>query len=152
MCDMLMEVASKQAYTEFTQEHSFQANYWRDPRPSAAEAYKTYCQLAQWNNEAEPVNPTLNENWAKTNKFVWVLALQDNMVWPKEGEWWGAPDPNDPFQTVTPMNETEWYQKDLFGVRAAQEAGKNYFESFDGDHLQFGWEDFERWVTTYLSE
>jgi hypothetical protein len=66
------------------------------------------------------------------------------------GEHWGAPDPNDPFHTILPMNETEWYQKDLFGLKTAQEAGKNYFESFDGDHLQFTMEDFDGWVNKYL--
>ena len=74
----------------------------------------------------------------------------DEMVWPKEGEHWGAPDPNDPFNKVLPMKETEWFQKDLFGLKTAEEAGKNAFESFPGDHLRFSDEDFKRWVITYL--
>jgi palmitoyl-protein thioesterase len=151
MCDLLMEAASKRFYTSYMQEHSFQANYWRDPRPSAQEAYKTYAQLADWNNEAHDVNATYNENWAKTERFVWVMAEQDQMVWPKEGEHWGAPDPNDPFNSVLPMKQTEWYQKDLFGLRTADEAGKNAFESFDGDHLQFTMEEFDGWVTKYMA-
>ncbi len=150
VCDLLMENASRAAYTKYAQQHSFQANYWRDPRPVAADRYKTFGQLAQWNNEGHSLNQTLRDNWAKTSRFVWVMANQDRMVWPKEGEHWGAPDPNDPFQHVLPMNETEWYQKDLFGLKTAQEAGKNVFESFDGDHLQFTTQDFERWVTTYF--
>jgi palmitoyl-protein thioesterase len=92
MCDLLMEQASKSAYTEFSQEHSFQANYWRDPRPSAEKDYQTYCQLAVWNNEQEAaggsVNQTLKENWNKTQGFVWVLATGDGMIWPREGEQW----------------------------------------------------------------
>lgn len=153
MCDLLMEQASRAAYTKYAQQHSFQANYWRDPRPVALDRYKRLGQLAEWNNEGvDGVNQTLRDNWAKTSKFVWIMANQDRMVWPKEGEHWGAPDSNsdDPFQTIKPMNETEWYQKDLFGLKTAQEAGKNVFESFDGDHLQFTREDFERWVTTYF--
>ena len=150
MCDFLMEQAGKQAYTEFAQEHSFQANYWRDPRPSAFEKYQKICQLAKWNNEAGFVNQTLVENWGKTQGFVWVMASKDGMVWPKEGEHWGAPDPDDPFHHIFPMEETEWYKKDLFGLRTAQENNKNYFETFEGDHLQFDMEDFDRWVTTYL--
>lgn len=46
-CDFLMEQASHRAYTEFAQKHSFQANYWRDPRPSALADYQKYCQLAK---------------------------------------------------------------------------------------------------------
>ena len=61
-----------------------------------------------------------------------------------------APDPSDPFSHVLPMKETEWYKSDLFGLRTAQEANKNFFESFAGDHLQFKMEDFDKWVHTYL--
>lgn len=154
-CDLLLEQASRRAYTEFAQEHSFQSNYWRDPRLSKQDDYHTYSQLARWNNEGpNNHNQTLNENFAKTSKFVWVMATQDSMVWPKEGEHWGCPDnrnDTDPFVSpILPMNETEWYQKDLFGLKTAQEAGKNKFETFEGDHLQFTMEDFDRWVTTYL--
>jgi palmitoyl-protein thioesterase len=85
MCDLLMEQASRRAYTEWAQEHSFQANYWRDPRPVERDAYAQYCQLAQWNNEGRQFNQTLKDNYAKTNKFVWILAEQDGMVFPKEG-------------------------------------------------------------------
>lgn len=91
ICDLLMEQASKHAYSEFYQEHSFQAGYWRDPRPVEKTAYQTYSQLAKWNNEGLQVNETLKENWKKTDKFVWVMAEKDTMVWPPEGEHWGAP-------------------------------------------------------------
>ena len=147
-----MEQASRRAYSEWTQQHSFQANYWRDPRPVEREKYEQFSQLARWNNEGHlNFNQTIKENYAKTKKFVWILATKDEMVWPKEGEHWGAPDPKDPFHTILPMNQTEWYRKDLFGLKTAQEAGKNYFESFEGDHLQFQMEDFDRWILTYIS-
>jgi palmitoyl-protein thioesterase len=150
MCDLLMEQASRGAYNEFSQEHSFQANYWRDARPVEKEAYQKYSQLAQWNNEGH-FNQTLKNNYAKTKQFVWVMATEDGMVWPKEGEHWGAPDPQDPFNRILPMNQTKWYIQDLFGLRTAQESGKNYFESFEGDHLAFTMEDFTRWVQTYMA-
>lgn len=156
ICDLLLEQASRRAYTEFAQEHSFQGNYWRDPRLSKQDDYHQYSQLARWNNEGpNNHNQTFNDNFAKTTKFVWVMATNDSMVWPKEGEHWGCPDNSggkDPFASpILPMNETEWYQKDLFGLRTAQEEGKNVFETFEGDHLQFTMEDFDRWVTSYLS-
>ena len=124
MCDLLMEQASRRAYTDFAQRHSFQANYWRDPRPTEREAYQKYSQLARWNNEGEPFNQTLKDNFAKTKKFIWVMATKDEMVWPKEGEHWGAPDPEAPFYKILKRNETEWYTKDLFGLRTAEEQVK----------------------------
>lgn len=155
-CDLLLEQASRRAYTDFAQEHSFQSNYWRDPRLSHREDYYKHSQLARWNNEGpNNNNQTLNENFAKTSKFVWVMATKDSMVWPKEGEHWGMPDSKDgkdPFASpILPMNETEWYQEDLFGLKTAQAAGKNFFETFEGDHLRFTMEEFDQWVATYLS-
>lgn len=153
MCDLLMEQASHAAYTEFAQQHSFQANYWRDPRPQESETYRKMSQLAVWNNEVptgSALNETLRENWSKTSRFVWVLATDDQMVWPAVGEQWGAPDPLDPFQRVVPMKETEWYTQDLFGLKTADLDGKNQFESFEGDHLQFTKDDLERWVKNYF--
>jgi palmitoyl-protein thioesterase len=155
MCDLLMEQASRAAYTDYAQQHSFQANYWRDPRPSEQDTYRQYSQLAAWNNEVnDPAarNQTLRDNWDRTIKFVWVLATDDEMVWPKEGEHWGAPDPTDPFERVLPRTETDWYQQDLFGLRKAEEEGKNAYETFEGDHLQFSEEDFDRWINTYLRQ
>ncbi|CAB9517047.1 Palmitoyl-protein thioesterase 1 [Seminavis robusta] len=150
MCELLMEMASKRAYTTFAQQHSFQSGYWRDPRPVERKAYQTYSTLARWNNDGFHVNETIKENWLKTEKFVWVLAEQETTVWPKEGEHWGAPDPKDPFNHMLLMNQTEWYQKDLFGLKTAQEAGKNAFESFNGDHMGFTHEECKRWIETYL--
>ena len=123
----MIEQASRRAYTEFAQKHSFQANYWRDPKPSQKEAYQKYSQLARWNNEGEPFNQTLKDNYAKTNHFVWIMATNDEMVWPKEGEQWWAADPNAPFQKILPRNETEWYIKDLFGLRTAEEQVSFFF-------------------------
>jgi len=153
ICDLLEEQASKRAYSKFYQDHNFQAGYWRDPRPSEKQAYQTYSQLAQWNNEGSVINETYKANWALTDKFIWIKADRDEMVWPAEGEWFGAPDPTDPFNKdkILPTNETEWYTRDLFGLKTAEEAGKNVYESFDGDHLQFTDDMFKQWVTNYLT-
>jgi len=150
-CDLLMEQASHAAYTDYAQAHSFQANYWRDPRPVEWPNYQKFSQLAIWNNEGRlGVNETLKENYAKTSRFVWILANDDHMVWPKEGEQWGAPDPQDPFKKILPREDTAWFQQDLFGLRTAEEAGKNFYETFEGDHLQFNWNDFDKWINTYI--
>ena len=84
ICRALMEMASQKAYTTFAQKNSFQANYWRDPREEYFHKYLQFSQLAYYNNETPTKNFTLNENYAKTEKFVWILAEQDELVWPKE--------------------------------------------------------------------
>jgi palmitoyl-protein thioesterase len=152
LCDLLQEQASWSAYNCFAQHHSFPANYWRDPRIVAAERYQIYSQLAWFNQEGYDLRDDFKRNWNKTQKFVWVLAEDDDLVWPREGEWWGAPDPRDPFNKVLEHNETRWYRDDLFGLRSAEEAGKNYYESFPGDHLKFSRADYERWIKKYIRD
>jgi len=150
ICNALMEIASGRAYSDFSQEHSFQANYWRDPRPEEKESFQAYSQLAKIGNEGLDQDPKLNENYAKTNKFVWVLATEDSLVWPPEGEWWGAPNPEDPFESILDMKETDWYTLDMFGLKTADLQRKNNFESFEGDHLRFEFDDYDVWIQTYL--
>ncbi len=151
ICDALMEIASHRAYSEFAQRHSFQANYWRDVREEEIENYREYSQLAQLNNEGHTHNSTLNDNFSKTKRFVWIMATEDRVVYPPEGEQWAAPNPADPFHDILPMNKTEWYLKDLFGLKTASEKGKNFFESFVGNHLQFKMQDFDVWIQKYFS-
>ena len=158
VCELLMEQASRAAYTEFAQEHSFQANYWRDPRPREYVQYQALTPLAVWNNEATAQNPyavqnqtALFQHWQQTYQYVWVLATQDTMVLPREGEHWAAPNPKDPFGPVIPRTQTAWYQQDLFGLRTAEEAGKNVYLQFEGDHLQFTKEELTNWIQTYLT-
>jgi len=149
-CEALDEVLSVFAYTPTIQGLIFQADYFRDPAKTNTTNYKHYSQLAQWENEGETVDPMLNSNFARTESFVWVLGTQDTVVWPREGEWWGAMDPKDPWNTVLPMNETAWYLDDTFGLRTADEAGKNHFESFYGNHLEFSTAELMGWLRKYF--
>jgi palmitoyl-protein thioesterase len=77
---------------------------------------------------------------------------EDTIVWPKEGEQWGAPnsEAEDQFVDILPMQDTEWYQKDLFGLKTADEAGKLYHEEFASDHLRFEFTDFDVWIRKHF--
>lgn len=150
ICKSLMRTLSTVAYRRFVQKHLFQANYWRDPTKINSRDYQKNSQLARWGNEGDHVDSSLNENFSKTNKFVWILAEEDSMVWPREGAQWGEPNPANPFDSVIAMNETRWYVDDLFGLRKADESGKLFFESRPGDHLQYSREELENWIIKYL--
>jgi palmitoyl-protein thioesterase len=137
------------AYTTFVQNKLFQADYFRDPK-SLGESYKKNSQLAQWNNEGETADPKINENFAKVKRWAMVKAMKDSMIYPNDGEWWGAFDSDG--KTRLAMNQTDWYKKDLFGLKAADEAGKIMFDSSPGDHLQFTEEELFAWVDKYFLE
>merc|ERR1712007_257880 len=74
------------------------------------------------NNEGNTIDSTLATNVGKTKRFAMIMAEKDSMVYPHEGEWWGAFDSDG--KTLLTMKETEWYKKDLLGLRTADEAGK----------------------------
>jgi palmitoyl-protein thioesterase len=137
------------AYTEFVQNKLFQADYFRNPKDLGS-SYKKNSQIAQWNNEGDNVDPTINTNFAKVKRWAMVKAMKDTMIYPNDGEWWGAFDSDG--TTRLAMNETEWYKKDLFGLKTADEAGKIMFDSSPGDHLQFTETELFGWVDKYFLE
>ena len=49
-----------------------------------------------------------------------------------------------------PMNQSAMYQQDLFGLKAADEAGKIHFESTPGNHLDFTDAELYGWLDQYL--
>jgi len=48
------------------------------------------------------------------------------------------------------MNKTAWYETDSFGLRTADAAGKNNYESFDGNHIQFTDAELYAWLDKYF--
>lgn len=149
-CRALTEILGDLAYNPFIQNILFQANYFRDPSKTKSNLYKKYSQLAQWENEGFDVQSSRNELFAKTSKYIWVLGTEDTVVWPREGEQWAAMDPLNPFGSLLPMEQTDWYTKDLFGLATADKAGKNNWESFDGEHIAFTDEELTAWLEKYF--
>jgi len=151
VCRILSKfVVGPGAYTELMQKRLFQADYFREADALSHESYKKNSQLAQWNNEGETVDPKINANFAKVKRWAMVKAMKDTMVYPNDGEWWGqfAADG----KTRLAMNETEWYTKDLFGLKTADQAGKIMFDSSPGNHLQFTETELFGWVDKYFLE
>ena len=111
-------------------------------------------QLAQWNGEG--VTPAANmsqqrANWAKTAAFVWVRGTLDTVVWPNIGEQWGAVSADYPKNlSSVPMAQTKWYTTDAFGLKTADDAGKNFFESFAGQHIRFTEPELYGWLDKYF--
>jgi len=77
-----------------------------------------------------------------------IKAEKDSMIYPNDGEWWGAFAADG--KTRLAMKDTEWYKNDLFGLKTADEAGKIFFNSTKGNHLQFTEEQLFGWVDQYF--
>jgi len=151
VCKTLANLGGDVAYTTLGQGLLFQIDYFRDPTDVNSASYKKNSQLAQWNNEGDTKDPTINANFAKTKRFVMIKAMKDTMVYPNEGEWWGHFADGSYNQTLT-MKETKWYTEDLFGLRTADEAGKILFNSTTGNHLQFTDDELKWWINNYFIE
>lgn len=149
VCNLLDKyLVGPAAYTKFVQNMLFQADYFRDPALVNTSAYKSNSAIAQWNNEGNTVDPSFAVNFAKTKRFAMIKAEKDTMIYPNDGEWWGAFDTDG--KTRLSMKDTEWYKHDLFGLRTADEAGKIFFNSTTGDHLQFTEAQLLGWVDQYF--
>ena len=83
---------------------------------------------------------------------MWVRGTKDTVVWPNEGEQWGALNDDYPRnKTVVPMQQTRWYKEDSFGLRTADEQGRNAFEEFDGEHIRFTIDELYGWMDKYFT-
>lgn len=51
---------------------------------------------------------------------------------------------------VVPYKQTRWYKDDTFGLKAAEEAGKNHYESFPGEHIRFTDAELQAWLKNYF--
>ncbi|EOD36822.1 hypothetical protein EMIHUDRAFT_426418 [Emiliania huxleyi CCMP1516] len=152
ICEALTEVLGKLAYNPIVQDILFQANYFRDPTRRNSSEYLSHSRLALWNGERPGVDMSARKaRWAKVERFVWVEGSRDSMVWPRQGEQWGDVPSGYPKQlSPVPYNETRWYTEDTFGLQTAGKAGKNFFESFDGDHIRFTSAELQGWLKKYF--
>jgi palmitoyl-protein thioesterase len=153
VCRALDRVLGELAYNAPVQSILFQADYYRDPFKTRTQAYKTHSQLAAWNGEASDASPdavqAAKQRFGRTKTFVMVKALGDTMVFPNEGEHWGG-FADGSYETVLRMNETDWYRRDTFGLRTADEAGRVRFEETKGNHLQFTEAELFGWIDAYF--
>lgn len=155
LCERFASLLGKLAYNEHVQEHLFQAGYYRAPDRLDDPVYKANSMLARYNGEADagPVPSDMRAAWLATSKYVWIEGTLDTVVWPRGGEQWGAlgTGTDDPYTAaVVPMNETAWFIEDLFGLKEADEAGKNFFESFRGEHIAFTRPELYGWIDRYF--
>jgi palmitoyl-protein thioesterase len=150
LCQDISDLLGKMAYNEPMQDFLFQADYFRDVNMIGTPEYKTYSEMGQWNNEGDSVNSDIKLNFGLTKKYAMIKANEDSVVVPREGEWWGAFDSD--YETILTMKETAWYKEDLFGLRTADEAGKIFFNSTDGNHLDFSMDELYGWLDLYIKE
>lgn len=135
LCRAFSEVLGALAYHPPVQEHLAQANYFRDPYK--IEAYqKGAIFLPDLNNEDGSVDANYNQRLLSLDSLCLVKALGDTVVIPNDSEWFGFYQDKS-FDEVWTFDQTPWYTSDAFGLQSLDKAGKVFFDTTDGNHLEF---------------
>jgi len=69
----------------------------------------------------------------KINKAMFVKMDDDQIMYPKESAWFQQVDASG---NVVPLNESEYYQNDSFGLKTLVTEGRASFVTFAGDGMQ----------------
>lgn len=148
ICRTVDYLISLGAYNAFTQSHLTQANYFRDPM--RIPVYKKMNHfLTDINNEGSSINATYAKNFGSLESLMLVKALGDTIVIPNDSEWFGQYQDGSS-TTKLAMNETAFYQRNLFGLKDLDEAGKIFYDTTDGEHMKFSEEKVLGWVTKFF--
>lgn len=132
-CEIIRKLLDFGAYTNYVQNHLVQAQYWHDPLNE--EEYKAKSLfLAEINNEIIK-NETYKTNLKKLENFVMVLFTEDEMVDPKESEWFGFYKPGQD-KEILRLQDSSLYSEDWLGLKEMDEQKKLHFLQVVGDHLQ----------------
>jgi len=148
ICQLFDKFLGDLAYNALAQGILAQSNYLRDP--NRIPEYLSGCQFLPFVNNEKNVDATYKKNFLSLEKLVAVKALKDTMIFPNDSEWWGFYADGSNTQILA-MNETKWYQEDLFGLQTFVKAGKHDFLTTPGDHLQFSDKFISNVVKKYLT-
>jgi len=103
--------------------------------------------LVQLNNEGKIIDEKSKERFTKLESLMLIGFKNDKMISPKEtAEFW---EYDENFNLV-PMNQTEVYTRDLFGLKTLDEENKIHIKYLDGEHIEFEFEDVLKYAVPYL--
>lgn len=125
--------------------HVGPAGYFRNPQNNANYlAYNDF--LPNLLNEKHEKSSDIKERFTKLKKLILVKFSEDTMINPPETAWFQFWDEN---YNVEPFEKSKFYQNDYIGLRELNESGKVDFEKLPGNHLDFDYEDLERFVARF---
>lgn len=146
ICDAINYVVDQFIYWNLVQSLIGPAGYFRDV--DHLEYYKTHSTfLPSVNNEIE-FDEHAYESFSSLNRVFLGMFSRDTMIYPAETAWFYELQKDG---SIKPYNETELYQSDRIGLKKLVEEDKVVFHKFDGDHLEFSYEDVTKYVIPVLA-
>ncbi|KAJ8754398.1 hypothetical protein K2173_002849 [Erythroxylum novogranatense] len=126
---------SSGVYSEFVQANSAPAGYTKIPY--ALKEYLEGCKFLPIINNELPgqFNPLLKQRFSNLSNLMLIMFEQDAIIIPKESSLFGFYEDGST-STVLPMQQTNIYIQDLFGLKTLDEAGKIKTATVPGIHVQ----------------
>ncbi len=148
-CEMINYIVDNLVYFQTIQNNVGPAGYFRDPRD--LDNYLKYSVFLPYlnNEKAENRTASINNRFTALTGALLIMFSNDTMIYPKETAWFHELQADG---SILPVEQTEFYQKDYIGLRALNEAGKVKFVEFDGDHLQFTYQQIENVIAPFLKQ
>lgn len=134
LCNDMRRLLNIGAYNKIVQDVLVQAQYWHDPLNE--EEYKKKCVFLPDLNQENSVNPDYKARLLTLQNLILVKFLEDEMVQPRESEWFGFYKPGQAKETYT-LFESDLYKNDLLGLKTLNDTGRLHFLGAPFDHLQF---------------
>ena len=92
-------------------------------------------------------NESYRQGFESLEGALFVVWEGDTVIKPRLAGWWYQY--NWKYELV-PYNETEFYQKNLFGLRTLVEDGRAQFASIPGNHMHLPTEQVDELLIPYL--
>ena len=103
--------------------------------------------LYQLNNEGKYYDEKSKEKFKQLESLVLIGFKNDKMISPKETIEFCEYDEN---FNVVPMNKTEVYKNDLFGLKSLDEKKSIHVHYLEGEHIEFDFDDILKYAIPYL--
>lgn len=150
ICDDIRRLLNLGAYTDAVQPRLVQAQYWHDPMNEHEYRHKSLF-LSDINQELA-FNPNYKAKLEQLKNLVLVKFNQDEMVVPRESEWFGFYKEGNAKEMYT-MEESVLYVNDTLGLQTLDKSGRLHKLAVNGDHLRFSEEWFlENIVSKFLKD
>ena len=148
-CDVINFVIKKLVYIPIAQNMVSPAGYFRDVNNFAA-YQRNSVFLPSLNNEevhSGDIAKIRKDRFSNLNAAMLIKFEKDTMIYPRETAWFQQLDEHN---TVLPLNQTDFYNNDVIGLKTLTEAGKVDYHSLPGDHLTFTIDDVKNTMIPFL--
>lgn len=109
--------------------------------------------MPELNNMKKDTHSILRDEYKKDftslNKAMFVKYSDDNIMYPKESAWFQQVDATG---KVVPLNESDYYTHDNFGLKTLVEEGKASFVTFEGQPPYFKESDVTGTIIPFLNQ